>query len=66
MKASKFLKLKARLSQASEVVVEAAKELAVVVEKAVEEVVAKEEVPSTVEPVQEEVKTTKKKVVKDA
>ena len=35
MKARKFLRLKARFAQASEVVVEAAKELSVVVEKAV-------------------------------
>jgi len=64
MKASKFLKLKARLQEASNIVVEAAKEVSVVVEKAVEEVV-KESQPIIEAPV-EEVKPTKKKVVKDA
>jgi|LakMenEpi03Aug12_release.lakeMendotaPanAssembly.Ray.scaffolds.fasta_scaffold361742_2 hypothetical protein len=64
MKASKFLKLKARLQEASNIVVEAAKEVSVVVEKAVEEVV-KDSTPIVEAPV-EEVKSTKKKVVKDA
>ena len=60
MKASKFLKLKARLNQASNVVVEATKEVVTVVEEAVKEVV------SIVDPVEEEVKPTpKKKVVKN-
>ena len=64
MKASKFLKLKARLSQVSEVVVDAVKEVAIIVEKAVEETV--EETTPIVEPIEAEVKPTKKKVVKDA
>ena len=64
MKASKFLKLKAKLSQASEVVVDAVKEVAIIVEKAIEETV--EEITLIVEPAEVEVKPTKKKVVKDA
>ena len=64
MKASKFLKLKAKLSQASEVVVDAVKEVAIIVEKAIEETV--EETTLIVEPAEVEVKPTKKKVVKDA
>jgi hypothetical protein len=49
MKASKFLKLKTRLAQASDVIVEAAKELSVVVEKAVKEVVEAEQAVEKVE-----------------
>ena len=64
MKASKFLKLKARFQEASNIVVEAVKEVSVVVEKAVEEAV--EETTPIVEAPIEEVKPTKKKVVKDA
>jgi hypothetical protein len=37
MKASKFFKLKTRLEEASKIVIEAVKEISVVVEKAVEE-----------------------------
>jgi len=64
MKASKFLKLKAKLSQVSEVVVDAVKEVAIIVEKAIEETV--EETTPIVEPAEVEVKPTKKKIVKDA
>ena len=64
MKASKFLRLKARFAQASEVVVEAAKELSIVVEQTVKEIV--EETTPIIETAVEEVKPTKKKVVKDA
>lgn len=64
MKASKFLKLRAKLSQVSEVVVDAVKEVAIIVEKAIEETV--EETTPIVEPAEVEVKPTKKKVVKDA
>jgi hypothetical protein len=64
MKASKFFKLKTRLEEASKIVIEAVKEISVVVEKAVEEVV--EETTPIVEAPIEEVKPTKNKVVKDA
>jgi hypothetical protein len=64
MKANKFFKLKARLQEASNIIVEAAKEVSIVVEKAVEEVV--QESKPIVEDAVEEVKPTKKKVVKDA
>jgi hypothetical protein len=64
MKASKFLKLKARLQEASNIVVQAAKEVSIVVEKTVEEVV--QEPKPIIEAPVEEVKQTKKKVVKDA
>ena len=64
MKASKFLKLKARLQQASEVVVEAAKEVSTILEEAAKEVT--EEVTPIVESVEPQVNTTKKKTLKDA
>ncbi len=53
MKASKFFKLKARLQEASKIIVEAVKEVV-------------EDPKPIIEAAVEEVKPTKKKVVKDA
>ena len=44
MKASKFLRIKARFEEASKIIEEAAKEVTVVVEKATKEVVEAEQI----------------------